>query len=109
MQLKFDLNLYKYALIKFDYDYADEFDMKSLKVFTHNELETFLEEVKNNMSNIVNKELYFGTNEFILIENEADVWASLKISPISEQFYKEFKKVIKDDEFGTFSLSRLTE
>lgn len=93
------MNEDNYLLIKFEYPWADEFDVKSLQVITENEWELLKINAEDRLSqqSII---IYFGTNEFIEIQNYDDFTKSFTIIPITEKFYNDFKKFIGEEEFG---------
>jgi hypothetical protein len=109
MQLRFDFNIYKYVMIKFNDNWADEMDVESLWVTTGKDFEEFIDIIKENMDQILKREHYCGTNEFLEYSDEAEFWRCFKFVPVSEQFYKEFKKHVGYEEFGSFQITRFME
>ena len=109
MKLKFDFNLYKYVMIKFKDDWADEIDIHSLWVTTGNNLNEFINTVKENMNKIIGMEHYCGTNEALEYSDEDEFWRCFTFKAVSEQFYMDFKKYVGSEEYGTFSITRFME
>lgn len=109
MQLKFDFGIYKYVMIRFDDNWADEMDIRSLWVTTGKNFEEFIDAVKKNMPDILQQEHYCGTNEALVYSDEHDFWSCFTFVPVSEQFYVDFKKHAGDEEFGSFSITRFME
>ena len=90
-----------YVLVKLNANWADEFDINSLAVMTTSEFDRYLEDL--NKYFIPNVGLYFGTNEWVEFEDVSEITSGLESTPISYEFYLEFKRVI-GKEFGMFGL-----
>jgi hypothetical protein len=78
-----------YVLIKFEKDYADEFDVHGIMVLPLEEWEKDLE--------LYRKATYpftkgFGTNEELEFNSFKDVERAFKVQPVNEQEYEVFKK-----------------
>lgn len=79
----------KYYLVKFTADYADEFDVNGGEVFygTIDEYFSHASDVK------FPKEVYFGSNEFIVYESLEDYKRCFRFTECSKEFFEEFKKL----------------
>lgn len=97
-----------YKLVKFKKDYADEFNVCGISLYTEEDLDKTLTYLKDNFDKLNDKEYYFGTNECLEFSNYDEITQSIVISDISEETYKELKNILSDD-FGTFSLRCLHE
>lgn len=104
MKRKFLNNEY-FLLITLDFNYADEFDINSLWFATQEEYSSFIENIKYVEDKDDEKEIYFGTNEFIYISLN-DIIDKLNISRISETTYKEMTKLL-GKHFGLFSINSI--
>ena len=95
----------KYLLIKMDGCWADEFDVESLWVTTEDVFEDWK---KTLLLKYVNedKEVYFGTNEWIYFDSVEDILSSLSVIEIDSNFYNKFIEYI-GEEFGLISISSL--
>lgn len=98
----------KYILVKLDYNWADEFDVKSLWVTTQDEYNAFLDKLSNFDIND-SCEIYFGTNECISFESYDELYNSLSERHVSKEFYDEFIKVVGSSEFGLISIRNILE
>lgn len=93
------------VIMKLEANYADEFDVDSVYVTTRENAER----IKKRINDAVKKDKYveycFGSNESLLLQG-----AKISIKPISDEFYKEFKKVINSDgSFGLIDLANIEE
>jgi hypothetical protein len=87
-------------LVKAQFDYADEFDCYEFNVFeTQEKFDKWVEDVKSNIDN-ERTEFYFGTNEYIEIENMEDFHRGIEVQTISEEEYAVFRKYFRGS-FGT--------
>ena len=87
-----------YLLIKFEKNYADEFDVYGTRIMTNTEWADYLNEA---MKDTYPKEIYFGSNEQIEFDNYQDVVNSLTVELLSG----EQAQTIQDklgDEYGWF-------
>jgi len=80
----------KFYLVRFTEDYADEFDVSGMKVYTEEEFKVFTDGLK-----LIEKreddreiEIYFGTNEYLYFYTKYDFLGIFKAEEISEQEYK---------------------
>ena len=93
----------KYFLVTYEADYADEFEVKGMKIFTKAEYITF----KNNQryarhlerigeietGDWEQIELYFGTNEWLSFDNVDEIIRALNVREITEQEYNTLKNL----------------
>ena len=97
----------KYLLIKYNDNWADEFDVDLLWVTTEEEFEQWKNELSTkDIDNSV--EIYFGTNEFISFSSYEEIIEGIEVSEISKDFYNTFIKLI-GDYFGLIDLLDLPE
>lgn len=97
----------KYLLIKYNGDWADEFDVDLLWVTTEEEFEQWKKELSTkDIDEYV--EIYFGTNEFISFSSYEEIIENIEVSEISEDFYNTFIKLIGNS-FGLIDLQDLPE
>jgi len=68
-------------LLKFQKDYADEFDVYGFEVITEEKWEQYKQVFKHTE---YPQEYYFGTNEFVEFENEKDVLDNVVVIEITE-------------------------
>jgi len=87
-----------FKLVKFQADYADEFDVYGMRLMTSKEYAEFLDEAKKDT---YPKELYFGTNEQIVFNDFGDVERSLTVEDLSPTGEQVIRAAI-GDEFGWF-------
>lgn len=80
-----------YVLVKFNFDYADEFDLNGFYVTTSEEFTSDMEYLKINFK--PNIEKYFGTNESIIIESIKEIENAYSITSITEEEYNTLKKL----------------
>lgn len=93
----------KYFLVSYKEDYADEFYVYGMKVFTESEYNSFvrnqryarhLEEkdelVRGDWNEI---ELYFGTNEWLSFETVNEIIEALNVREITEQEFNTLKNL----------------
>lgn len=86
----------KYYLAKYKINYADEFDVYGMKLYTQEELDLFkvyqqkilsLEKEEKLWFNLLEDGIYFGTNEELRFNNIDEVISSIKIQEITEDEY----------------------
>lgn len=97
----------KYLLIKYNGDWADEFDVDLLWVTTEEEFEQWKNELSTKDIN-ESVEIYFGTNEFISFSSYEEIIENIEVSEISKDFYNTFIKLIGNS-FGLIDLLDLPE
>jgi len=87
-----------YKLVKFQKDYADEFDVFGMRLMSNEEYKEYLLSAKNVS---YPKEMYFGTNEFVDFFNFEDLKNSLTVEHLSDEAAQVIQDKIGDD-FGWF-------
>lgn len=97
----------KYLLIKYNGDWADEFDVDLLWVTTEEEFEQWKNELSTKDID-ESVEIYFGTNEFISFSSYEEIIENIEVSEISKDFYNTFIKLIGNS-FGLIDLLDLPE
>lgn len=96
-----------YLLVKLDMNWADEFDVNAFWVTTQNRYDQFLRTIiEYDFSD--NDEIYFGTNEYISFSSTNKLLNSLKVTPITEEFYSQLLAHF-GEEYGLIDLTRLLE
>jgi len=85
-------------LIKFEKDYADEFDVVGYRVMTNTELKQYLLAAEKAS---YPKEMYFGTNEAVEFHSFDDFVNSLEIVDMSAEAAQVISDKVGDD-FGWF-------
>ena len=68
------------VLLKFEMDYADEFDVYGFRVVTDQEWDKFLKVIECLSFPL---EAYFGTNEQVVFENKEEILQAFKMEKIS--------------------------
>lgn len=99
----------KFYLVRFTEDYADEFDVSGMKIFTEEEYVSFIDNQKyakdlERKGEIVTGEfeeieLYFGTNEWLSFETVDEIIKALDVREITEQEFNTLKNLGLDS-FG---------
>ena len=97
------------VLIKFNTNYADEFDVAGFYITTQKKWDKHLEEVETFFKNRTEPvEKYFGTNEYIEFYDFDDYKSSFTVTPITKEendvLTKLFINYTKKVEFGTICL-----
>jgi len=80
-----------YLIVKYKSYFGDEVDLGGVKIMTSEELEKL---VANILSVKVPQEVYYGSNEFIFVEDDADIVDFIKgftSLEITEEEYNKFK------------------
>lgn len=85
-------------LVKFQKDYADEFDVYGICIMSPKEWVDYLKEARNDS---YPNEKYFGTNECIDFHDYQDVMNSFTVELLSDKEAL-FMRTILGDEFGWF-------
>lgn len=87
-------------LLKFDKDWADEFDVKGFAFLSVDQWEYYKKEAKNCEYPI---ESYFGTNEAIEFDNAEDFISSFEVKPITIMEINMMKSILDmyNNEYGT--------
>ena len=89
------------VLLKFEVDYADEFDVYGLSVLDKNEWEEKKEFIREQQD--YPYEFGFGTNEGILFETPDDFMNAIKVIEITDEEAEVFNKY-KLKNFGHFPI-----
>ena len=99
----------KYFLVTYEEDYADEFYVYGMKIFTKAEYISFLNNQRyaRHLERIgeietgdwKQIELYFGTNEWLSFDSVDEIIRALNVREITEQEYKTLKNLGLDS-FG---------
>lgn len=95
----------KYLLVEITDNWADEFDTTGFILATKEELDEFLNDIKNYFDENPNSELSYciGTNQEIEHDSYSSIERCLTITEISEQEYKIIKKRLGES-FGETTL-----
>lgn len=99
----------KYFLVSYKEDYADEFYVSGMRVFTEAEYNTFVDNQRY-AKELEEKgefgtgewdmiEIYFGTNEYLIFRTVDDIIKALNVREITEQEYNTLKS-LELDSFG---------
>lgn len=88
----------KYYLVKYEDNYANEFDVHGFKVFTEEELVDYKKEIYSKSFPI---DIHFGNNEFVLYTDADDYFEFIEQTEISKVEY-EFLSTAFGGSFGTF-------
>ena len=89
----------KYYLLKYDDNYADEFDISGFRVYDEPGYDSFKERVK---SAKYPQERYFGTNEFVEFDSAKDYLKRIDISEISEIEAKVLMKLFSYGDYAQY-------
>lgn len=76
-----------YKLVKYEDNYADEFDIVGFKIMTEQEYfewrdmveKSFLFDEDNQVRDTTDREFYFGTNEFVTYQNANQYFDQLEV------------------------------
>ena len=99
----------KYFLVNYEVDYADEFDVRGMKIFTEAEYNTFIDNQRY-AKELEEKgrfgtgewdmiEIYFGTNEYFIFRTVDEIIKEFKVREITEQEFNTLKNLDLDS-FG---------
>jgi hypothetical protein len=98
----------KLLLCEFNADYADEFDVCGLNLFTSSSWNELIESVTKTFSNLKKHdeiECYFGTNEALTFYSLKDYLSSLTLYEITQEEHNFLKDTIMPySSFGTFKV-----
>ena len=99
----------KYYLIKYEDNWADEFDIETFSVMNEEQYNNFNNDLNNIISEIKDEEveIYFGTNEEITI-TPSEFQNSLKITEIQKDFYDSIIRYGLND-YGLISIPLILE
>lgn len=86
-------------LVKYNFDYADEFDVYGIVLFdTQEEFDRSLNETREEIESVTSKggqwKRYFGTNEAILINSFDEYMEGLTIQEITEEEAEVVRRLI---------------
>ena len=70
-------------LVKLDFNWADEFDVKAVQLMTQKEVDEFQTAV--NCEDIYPFESYYGSNEFVDVEDSSEITRGMTITEISDE------------------------
>ena len=76
-------------LVKYEFDYADEFDVYGFQILSDKEWENIQEAIKRTT---YPQEYYFGTNEEIIIDSADELLRGFKATKITDEEVEVFKK-----------------
>lgn len=97
-----------YVLVNLDTNWADEFNVNCMWLTTSEKYEEFISKLESlEIDNEI--EIYFGTNEAISFYGIDDIINSIKISPISDEFYNEFLKIFGTNVYGLIDIPCILE
>ena len=87
------------------YDWADEFTAEALQIVTLEEINSF----KNGLNkfkdrNLEGLQIYYGTNEFITFDNVEEIYNSITIHEVSDEFADTLEKIIGYKSFGVINI-----
>lgn len=80
-------------LIKFQADYADEFDVYGFTIQDQSWWDKHLQEVAGRLDEEGTIERYFGTNECVEFHSLEQYTASFTVTPITDDEFQVFKKL----------------
>ena len=75
-------------LVKYEFDYADEFDVYGFQILSDKEWENIQEAIKRTT---YPQEYYFGTNEEIIIDSADELLRGFKATKITDEEVEVFK------------------
>lgn len=76
-----------YVLVKFEKDYADEFDICGMMACTTEEWEAFKKDALEKIEDQPDAEYYFGTNEYVSFEGAAEFDDAFDVMDITDDEY----------------------
>ena len=100
----------KYLLVRYSVDYADEFYVDGMKIFTEDEYISFINNQRYAMDlerdgklqrtgRWGDIEIYFGSNEYLLFDNVSEIIKVFEVQEITEQEFNTLKNLGLDS-FG---------
>ncbi len=89
-------------LIKFDCNYADEFNMSGFKLVSHDEFYAFLHRVKEYFKENKTLEIGFGSNESFILESENGLTDCFTVTSIFEHEENVLLNLFENAECGYF-------
>lgn len=87
---------HNYFLVKFEDNYADEFDVYGFRIMNEKQLTKFTNVVRD-LKNFP-LEIYFGTNEALIFESQKDVMSGFKMLPITKDEMVSLKRLFPNAE-----------
>lgn len=94
----------KYVFIKYDMDWADEFDLEGFGIMEESEWEEMDRDIRNHFENDEGSiSSSFGTNEDIELDSVSDWDRALKVSHITEAEAKFLHEKFSYGDFKTFN------
>ena len=88
--------IHNYFLVKFEDNYADEFDVYGFRIMNEKELMKFTNDIRKLKKFPL--EIYFGTNEALIFESQKDCMAGFKMLPITKDEMSSLKKLFPNAE-----------
>lgn len=85
---------------KFCADYADEFNVYGIRLFTEESFDRFMDQVQQ--MSFDGREFYFGTNEFVEFSSSEEYLNAIDLEKVTEEEYELFKRVFGGSTFGHF-------
>lgn len=90
-------------LVKFQCDYADEFDVYGIRLFSRESWDNCVEEVRKSFEDEPGeKEVYFGTNEACTFSNFDEWFRAIEILELTDDETAMFKRLFPLGSFGNF-------
>lgn len=96
------------VLVRFDDNYADEFDMNGFKAMALDDWQKLETEVEKSMKDGLRVEVFFGSNEEFIYNSYSDWRSTFEITPLTEDEYKFLEKTF-NLEFGETSAFDILE
>lgn len=93
-----------YVVVKFNYDYADEFDVKALWFTTFEQYNAIIKNISK--LGVLDLNYYFGTNECIEIEHSKELIDCLSFYVIDSKTFETMTKILGST-FGNINLPDL--
>jgi hypothetical protein len=81
-----------YILIKFNCDYADEFDVYGFEISTRKKHNEYVDKLAG-YPKMINAELYFGTNEVLEFDTVSDYMHCIDIKDITKEEYDSIERL----------------
>lgn len=97
-----------YFLVKEDQDYSDEFNLQGFTVIASENTDTLKADLLRNADiDRFPATKYFGTNEMVEVEDEADFFDALEIQEITEEEFNVLVKLFPKCDSYAFGLTAL--
>jgi hypothetical protein len=91
-----------YVLVKYDGGWADEMNVPGFQIFSQDEYDSLLAQLKKHETEVFPYTHYVGTNEKIMYDSVEHLLYDFEVVEISEADYKVIKKVFGSTYFGHF-------